>query len=75
MVTSFEMLGMVGLFLLRIAVPIAITALIVYGLRRLDAKWQAEAEAEAHRALQINCPQHAGHAGRREALLGVQRLP
>ncbi len=56
MVTSVEILGLVGLFILRLAVPITITAMIVYGLRRLDARWQAEAEAEAHHALQIALP-------------------
>jgi hypothetical protein len=35
------------LFVLRLGVPLLITVAIAYGLRRLDAKWQAEAEAEA----------------------------
>lgn len=30
--------------LLRLAVPIGLTALLVWGLRRLDERWQAEAE-------------------------------
>jgi len=34
-----------GFFLLRLGVPILITAIVCYGLRRLDARWQAEAEA------------------------------
>jgi hypothetical protein len=34
------------MFLLRIGVPLAITVGVVYALRRLDAKWQAEAWAE-----------------------------
>lgn len=36
----------VGMFLLRIGVPLAITLGVAYALRRLDAKWQAEAWAE-----------------------------
>jgi hypothetical protein len=31
-------------FALRLAIPIAITAIAIYFLRRLDARWQAEAE-------------------------------
>jgi hypothetical protein len=33
----------VGMFLLRLGVPLAITLVVAYFLRRLDAKWQAEA--------------------------------
>jgi hypothetical protein len=33
-----------GIFL-RLAVPIGVTALAVYALRRLDARWQADAES------------------------------
>jgi hypothetical protein len=32
--------------LLRLIVPLALTALIVYTLHRLDVRWQAEAEQE-----------------------------
>lgn len=35
-----------GFFLLRLGVPLLITAAVCYGLRRLDAHWQAEAAAE-----------------------------
>lgn len=34
-----------GVFL-RLIVPLALTALVVYWLRKLDARWQAEAENE-----------------------------
>ena len=34
------------MFVLRLGVPLLITVAIAYGLRRLDAKWQAEAEQE-----------------------------
>jgi hypothetical protein len=43
---------LVGLFF-RIGVPFGITLLIMYGLRRLDARWQAEAELE-HNTLVID---------------------
>lgn len=35
----------VGLFLLRLGVPLLITLLVAYWFRRLDKKWQAEALA------------------------------
>jgi hypothetical protein len=35
-----------GMFILRLGVPLAITLLVGYFLHRLDAKWQAEAEAQ-----------------------------
>ncbi len=35
-----------GMFILRLGVPLAITVAIGYLLRRLDAKWQAEAWAQ-----------------------------
>lgn len=31
--------------LVRLAIPIAVTAVLIYGLRKLDARWQAEAQA------------------------------
>lgn len=40
-----EILAVMGLFLLRLGVPLAITLAVGYGLRRLDTKWQAEAQA------------------------------
>ena len=35
-----------GMFLLRLGVPLIITLAVAYLLRRLDARWQAEAWAE-----------------------------
>ena len=43
---SLEVAFLVGLSILRIGVPLAIVFGLGYGLRRLDAKWQAEAMAE-----------------------------
>lgn len=41
-----NVLLLVLMFVLRLGVPLLITVAIAYGLRRLDAKWQAEAENE-----------------------------
>jgi hypothetical protein len=41
-----ETLALTLLFLLRLGVPIAVTGAIVWGLRRLDARWQVEADAQ-----------------------------
>ena len=35
----------VGMFILRLGIPLAIMLLVGYWLRRLDNKWQAEAKA------------------------------
>ncbi len=48
-------LVILGLFILRLGVPLAIILAVGYGLRRLDAKWQAE--AELHRAENRNQPE------------------
>lgn len=40
-----ETLALTVLFVLRLGIPIAVTVLIAWGLRRLDARWQAEAAA------------------------------
>ena len=49
----------IGMFLLRLAVPLAVTFLVAYLLRRLDARWEAEAQArpEAIRQLEAAAPQ------------------
>lgn len=51
-----------GLFL-RLALPIALTIFVIYLLRRLDARWQMEAEQHAAQPLELekcweikNCP-------------------
>ena len=41
-----QVLVILGLFILRLGVPLAIILIVGYGLRRLDAKWQAEARAQ-----------------------------
>jgi hypothetical protein len=41
-----ETLALISLFILRLGIPIAVTVAIAGGLRRLDARWQAEADAQ-----------------------------
>jgi hypothetical protein len=40
-----EVLAISGLLALRVGVPLAVTGFITWGLHRLDARWQADAEA------------------------------
>jgi hypothetical protein len=41
----FEVVAVAGLLLVRLGIPLAVTVFITWSLRRLDARWQAEAEA------------------------------
>jgi hypothetical protein len=45
MFTFMDIMTVIGLFLLRFGVPLAVTALAIYFLKRLDARWEAEARA------------------------------
>ena len=42
----------VGMFVLRLGMPLLITLAVGYWLRRLDARWQAEAQARREAAIQ-----------------------
>jgi len=44
--TLAPLLAVITGFALRLAIPIAITAVAIYFLRRLDTRWQAEAEEQ-----------------------------
>ena len=46
MISVTEVLYIIGLFVLRLGVPIAITLTIAYFLHRLDARWEKEARLE-----------------------------
>jgi len=46
MISLTEVLYIIGLFVLRLGVPIAITLTIAYFLHRLDARWEKEARLE-----------------------------
>ncbi|PWH15376.1 MAG: hypothetical protein DDG58_11055 [Ardenticatenia bacterium] len=53
---------MIGMFLLRLGVPLAVTLVIAWALKRLDARWRREAElrlASLGRAIAAQC-QYAG---------------
>ncbi len=49
-----DILVVIGMFILRIGVPVAVTAGLVYVLKRLDHKWEEEAQAQqaAQRAIE-----------------------
>jgi hypothetical protein len=42
-----EVLVIIGMFILRLGVPLLVTVALGYLLRRLDTRWEAEAQAEA----------------------------
>ncbi len=46
MITFSDILAVIGLFVLRIGVPIAVIAGLAYALKRLDQRWQAEADEQ-----------------------------
>jgi hypothetical protein len=46
MINFADILVVIGLFVLRIGVPVAIMAALVYSLKRLDQRWEAEARAQ-----------------------------
>lgn len=48
-----EIAAVAVLFLLRLGVPVAVTTAIVWWLRRLDARWEAEAEVASRRVLEL----------------------
>ena len=47
-------LTLIAGLLLRFGIPIGITVLLVYALRRLDQKWQREVELEAQPELELH---------------------
>ena len=49
MEASLQVLAVVGMFILRLGVPLVITLMVGYWLRQLDARWQAEALARKAR--------------------------
>ena len=46
METLTAILAVITGFALRLAIPIAITAIAIFSLKRLDHRWQAEAETQ-----------------------------
>jgi hypothetical protein len=45
MMNFIDLMAVIGMFLLRVGVPVAITAGVVYLLKRLDRRWEMEARA------------------------------
>lgn len=55
METIISFLAVLAGLLLRLAIPIAGTAIIIYLLRKLDARWQAEAQLSPVSAPKVEC--------------------
>lgn len=51
-----EVTIIVAMFIVRLGVPIALMCLVSYALRRLDARWQAEARAQQLTASNASAP-------------------
>lgn len=51
-----DLMAVIGLFLLRVGVPLAITGGLVYLLKRLDRRWEMEARAERKAAKVVEQP-------------------
>ena len=49
MLNLLDVMVVAGFFLLRIGVPVLVMAALVYGLKRLDQRWEAEARAMQQR--------------------------
>ena len=71
MVNVSDFLVVLGMFALRIGVPVAVTALLVYLLKRLDRRW----EAEARIARGEITAEPAATPSQREAPVGRPTLP
>lgn len=68
-----QVTAVIGMFVLRLGVPLAITGLVGYWLHRLDARWQAEALArKADAAL---AQQEAGGEPVIEMFTVIDQLP
>jgi len=55
METVTSLLAILVGFLLRLVIPIAGTVVLIYFLRKLDARWQAEAERPPMPAQKVEC--------------------
>lgn len=50
-----SLLALIAGLLMRLAIPLAITALLIFFLRKLDAHWQSEAQLAEPAAQEVNC--------------------
>lgn len=55
MQTLTSILAVIAGFLLRLAIPIVLTALLIFFLRKLDARWQREAELPLPDMAKVEC--------------------
>jgi hypothetical protein len=55
METMMSLLALIVGLLLRLAIPIAITAMLIFFLRKLDAHWQADAQLPQPTMPDIEC--------------------
>ena len=55
METIISLLALIAGLLIRLAIPLAITALLIFCLRKLDVYWQAEAELAEPITQEIKC--------------------
>lgn len=53
MTAVWEFLAVALLFVLRLLVPVALAGALAWWLRRLDARWSAEAEADSRARLDV----------------------
>jgi len=53
--TIIALLFVITGLLIRLAVPIALTALLIISLRKLDARWQKEAELQPMATASVEC--------------------
>jgi hypothetical protein len=56
MQTYVEVAGIVGILLLRVGTPLLVIALLTWSLRRLDARWQREAQQARLQTLDASLP-------------------
>ena len=55
METMIALLALIAGLLIRLAIPIALTALLIFLLRKLDARWQTEATVPQPVMTDIEC--------------------
>ena len=85
METINSLLMMIAGLLIRLAIPIALTAILIFLLRKLDARWQAEARFPQPAMQDIECwkikncsPEQRNHCVAYQATLPcwqAKRLP
>ncbi len=70
-----EVLVVVGMFILRLGVPLMIVVAVGYLLRRLDSRWEAEAQAETQLKREMEAAQEIPVERTRSAYPGTSNAP